>query len=50
MGNLQYVDKCWECNCAVYYNPEEEKYVTTSNLPDHQCRWGNEPEEGGDKL
>ena len=40
-----YVGKCIDCHCSVYWNEQEEKLVTTSNLEDHQCSLAEEREE-----
>lgn len=40
----QYLGKCIECNCSMYWNEDEEKVVATSDLPDHQCSLEEEKE------
>lgn len=38
MNRRLYLGRCIECNYALYWNEQEERLETSSDLPDHQCR------------
>ena len=39
-----YIGRCLDCNAAIYYNEQEEKYSSNSDVPNHQCTWDEEDE------
>ena len=47
MPRWTYIGKCnnKQCNASIYYNWQEDKYLSNSTLPDHQCTWGDEKAE-----
>lgn len=50
MNRRVYLGRCLECNCAMYWNESEEKLVTTSNIPDHQCELKDRKEDNDDDI
>lgn len=37
-----YRENCIDCNCPVYWDDDEEKLISTSDVPDHVCELEDE--------